>query len=347
MFDAWAGFNQVAATERAQRAMQITTSLGLRQWTVMPFGVTNGPSCFQGIMVDHFAPLNKDLAKHNASINFFFDDGAPGSGTWSDSDSDREFDEHLEALDLVFKHCEKINLRMKLSKCHFLQYNVPVLGEIAGLGKVSPDPAKTEAIRNWPRPSKLEDVERFLCTLSFFRSHVSPKFSDISKPLRDAMSELHERRAMGTYKKRVRGGDPHIKNLKGDAEGWPEFWSQECEDSFNTLRQLAADAVNLSVPDLDGAHNGTNPFLLFPDACKFGIGSGLFQASPVSPELRNSHYAVLGIPTWSTKSAIELRFNELKRLYEKHIRNAKKWLRSSLPMMPWAQLTHEKNMMPR
>ena len=73
MFDAWAGFNQVQATERASRRMQITTSVGLRQWTVRPFGVTNGPSCFQGIMMDHFTPLAPELKKHNAQINFFFD----------------------------------------------------------------------------------------------------------------------------------------------------------------------------------------------------------------------------------------------------------------------------------
>ena len=61
MFDAWAGFNQVAATERAKRAMQINTAVGLRQWEVMPFGATNGPSCFQGIMIDHFNPIAKEL----------------------------------------------------------------------------------------------------------------------------------------------------------------------------------------------------------------------------------------------------------------------------------------------
>ena len=80
MFDAWAGFNQVAASERAARRMQITTSQGLRQWVVMPFGVTNGPSCFQGIMMDHFGPLAEPLKAHRATLSFFFDDGALGSG---------------------------------------------------------------------------------------------------------------------------------------------------------------------------------------------------------------------------------------------------------------------------
>ena len=326
-FDAWAGFNQIKATDRASRRMQITTSLGLRQWTVMPFGVTNGPSCFQGIMMDHFVPLKVPLEKEcNASLNFFFDDGALGSGTYTDPDSDDDatngFDEHLRALGLVFKKSAEINLRFKLSKCFFFQLAVPILGEVAGLGTVTADPAKTDAIRNWPRPSKVEDVERFLCTLGFFRQHITPRFSEISLPLRECMYELHKARAEGKYRKIVRGKDPHVKNRHGDAgEGWPDFWSQACEDAFESLKKSATEAVNLSVPDLVGAHDGTNPFLLYPDACKYGVGAGLFQASPVSPELRDSHYAVLGIPTWSTKQAVERRYQELKKLCVTHTRN--------------------------
>ena len=327
-FDAWAGFNQVAATERAKRAMQITTSVGIRQWTVMPFGVTNGPSCFQGIMMDHFAPTAAELETVDAALNFFFDDGALGSGAYTDPDVGDDkvngFDQHLAALDIVFRRAAVINLRFKLSKCHFLQLAVPILGEVAGLGKVSADPAKTDAIRNWPRPSRVEDVERFLCTLCFFRAHVSPKFSDISAPLRECMSELHERRASGSYKKNIRGKDPGVKNRHGDApdNSWPAFWTKECEAAFNELRECAARAVDLSVPDLEGAANGTNPFILYPDACKYGIGSGLFQAAPVSEELSASHYATMGLPPWSTKAAVESRYQEFKRLYSQHTRNS-------------------------
>ena len=139
------------------------------------------------------------------------------------------------------------------------------------------------------------------------------------------MTELHERRASGKYRKAVRGKDPHVANKHGDStDAWPAFWNQECEDAFEKLKKLSADAVDLSVPDLDGAANGTNPYLLFPDACKYGIGAGLFQASPSCPKLRASHYATLGLPVWSTKAAIESRYQELRRLYTGASRNAVK-----------------------
>ena len=41
--DAWSGFNQMRASERASRLLQIITSKGVRQWAVRPFGVTNAP----------------------------------------------------------------------------------------------------------------------------------------------------------------------------------------------------------------------------------------------------------------------------------------------------------------
>ena len=87
---------------------------------------------------------SEQLAKIEAAIQFFFDDGALGSGSWDMPDGDNDltngFDQHLDALGIVFKHAAVINLRFKLSKCHFLQFAVPVLGEVAGLGKSAPRP---------------------------------------------------------------------------------------------------------------------------------------------------------------------------------------------------------------
>ena len=66
-----------------------------------------------------------------------------------------------------------------------------------------------------------------------------------------------------------RGGDEH--------DPWPAFWDAEAEQCFRTLKKLAANAVRLSVPDLQGALDGTNKFLMFVVACGYGIGGGIFQ----------------------------------------------------------------------
>ena len=60
---------------------------------------------------------------------------------------------------------------------------------------VATDPKKVSAIEVWPRPTTVEDLERFLATTVFLRAHLSPRYSHIAKPLRDLLSSLHEKRA--------------------------------------------------------------------------------------------------------------------------------------------------------
>ncbi len=92
---------------------------------------------------------------------------------------------------------------------------------------------------------------------------------------------------------------------------WPAWWTQECEDSFHTLKSLVVQAVELQVPDFAGSANGTNLFHIWPDACSYGVGAGLFQGYPREvSEVPGSHYHALGVPTWATKADIVERFRE-------------------------------------
>ena len=59
--DALSGFNQMSATERAKRLLQVITSLGIRQFEVLPFGVTNGPPYFQEAMLDLYGGASRGL----------------------------------------------------------------------------------------------------------------------------------------------------------------------------------------------------------------------------------------------------------------------------------------------
>ena len=115
------------------------------------------------------------------------------------------------------------------------------------------------------------------------------------------MKALHEKRSSGQYRKHIRGKTPVDLSGTGlsekvpDGSPWPSFWSQECETSFQKLKELAAQAVNLACPDLEGAQSGTNPFHLYPDACQYGVGAGLFQAQRTTSEMvKNSLHGILG-----------------------------------------------------
>ena len=80
----------------------------------------------------------------------------------------------------------------------------------------------------------------------------------------------------------------------------------------------------MQIPDLDGDLDGSNPLHLWPEACAYGIGSGLFEGSSeaaANGRATTTLYTVLEVPTWATKS--ERRYQELKR--GKKVRDRDRW----------------------
>ena len=187
--DAWSGFNQMAASEKAKQLLQIITSLGIRQWECLPFGVTNGPSYFQEMMLNHYSgePVSRDgvlilegqpsllgtsMVDLDALLEIWIDDIQLGTMDMAQSDpadTSEGFDDHLLALVRVLERATLADLRFKLDKCWFAQFELATLGMIAGQGVVKADPKKVQGISAWPRPSRLEDVERFLASTVFIR----------------------------------------------------------------------------------------------------------------------------------------------------------------------------------
>jgi hypothetical protein len=318
LFDALHGFNQISASKSARKLLQIQSSLGLKQWSVMPFGVINGPSVYQNMMQQVFAKYMSGTDEKwqtlDSSLSFFMDDGCLGTGDIdlckNLNEGNKSFERHIEALDLVMSCARGHRLRFKLSKCSFAQWEIPLLGMVASVGQVKPDPKKQEAILLWPRPSRREDVERLLATVSFLRQHLDPRYSSITKPLRDVLSVLHEKRSLGFKTKRHMKGT-EITGGKPD-DPWPEWWTQEAEHAFIMVKDMVSRAVALATPDHEGARTGRNPFRLFMDACKYAVGGGLFQL-PKDEGQGDSHYTVLGVPTWATKVDIERAYNKTKR----------------------------------
>ncbi len=330
--DAWSGFNQMKATERASRCLQILTSLGLRQYVVLPFGVTNGPPYFQEAMLDLYGGASRQLPslldsyQEGRWLGIFVDDVMLGTGdshnlTYAVSQSGMSeldgFEEHHDALKQVLERARLGNLRFKLEKMNLFQLEVECLGMDAGLGVLKASPKKTSAIETWPRPQKPEDVESFLASMVFIREHLSPRFSHIAKPLRDLCKELQLSRKAGHKTRRKQKGREKPEEL---AE-WPDFWHQEHEDAFQMLTQLARTAVELAVPDYQGLADGSNELHIWPDACAYGIGGGLFQASPPAERADQpveTHYSVLHVREWNTKQEISNAYQQRKRQLTRH-----------------------------
>ena len=110
------------ATERAARLMQVITSLGVRQFVVLPFGVTNGPPYFQEAMLDLYGGTSRGLDNLladglqdlDACMEIFVDDITVGNGDAQMDVSvvydDILFENHMVALERVFARARALDL---------------------------------------------------------------------------------------------------------------------------------------------------------------------------------------------------------------------------------------------
>ncbi|XP_074337001.1 uncharacterized protein LOC141674179 [Apium graveolens] len=77
-------------------------------------------------------------------------------------------------------------LFVKFSKCEFWLEEVAFLGHVVSGRGIELDPAKVEAITNWPRPSNVTEVRSFLGLAGYYR-HFVEGFSSIALPLTQLM----------------------------------------------------------------------------------------------------------------------------------------------------------------
>ena len=113
----------------------------------MPFGVSNAPAVFQRTM---------DLVLSGLKFKccmIYMDDIVIYSKT---------FEQHMLDLSDVFGKLRAANIHLKASKCRFACSNVLYLGYQIGKDRVRPNPEKTKAIVDFPKPGNKKETKRFL-----------------------------------------------------------------------------------------------------------------------------------------------------------------------------------------
>ena len=150
-------------------------------------------------------------------------------------------DEHQKHVELVLKRLRKFKLYCKLEKCHFFVKSIPYLGYIISPNGVTMDPAKVEAIKSWPSPQNMHDVQVFLGFANFYRRFIH-KYSALTQP----------------WTKLLRKNQPFA-------------WTPETESSFQKIKQSFTTAPILIHPD------NSKPFVVETDASDFALGAVLSQ----------------------------------------------------------------------
>ena len=160
------GYHPIRIPDSDREKTAFRTPMGLYQFKVLTFGLTNGPAPFQ-------AEMNRILEPVLSVCVVFLDDICIHSMTLSD---------HLLHLEMVFKILRKEKLFSKFSKCTFAVHELKFLGHIIGQDGIKVDPAKISVIKNWPISTCMSEVRSFLGLANYFRKFVLG-FSTLVAPL--------------------------------------------------------------------------------------------------------------------------------------------------------------------
>jgi len=192
----------------------------------MPFGLKNTPATFQRLM-------NAVLVGMQGIRCFVYLDDIVIYGS--------SLQEHNKRLTKVLQQLRKHNLKLQIEKCEFLRKEVTYLGHIISKDGISPDPAKLSAVKDFPTPKKVKDVQSFIELPGYYRKFIK-NFSKIAKPL--------------TMLKK--------KDNKFT-------WNTEQQNAFASLKEKLTSAPVLNYPDF------TRQFLITTAASDYAIGAVLSQ----------------------------------------------------------------------
>ena len=151
--------------------------------------------------------------------------------------SEKDDQEHLSNLSEVLTRLESAGLRLKLSKCQFMQPTVEYLGyriDAQGLHAIE---KKVEAIRRAPAPENQQQLRSFLGMINYYSKFIS-NYSTITHPLNELLK---------------------------DGVEWK--WSESQQKSFQQLKDKLSNAPVLT------HFSDTLPLKLDTDASQYGIGA--------------------------------------------------------------------------
>ncbi|UYV68881.1 K02A2.6-like [Cordylochernes scorpioides] len=165
--DLRSGYWQVEIEEQDKKKTAFTTSHGLYEFNVMPFGLCNAPATFERIM---------DNVLKNIKWKFclcYLDDVIIYSP---------DFTTHLGRIEAVLKCFRESNLRLNGKKCRFGFEEIEILGHVTSKHGIRPADHNVKAIRDFPRPSKTKEIQSFIGLCSYYRKFIK-NFSRIADPL--------------------------------------------------------------------------------------------------------------------------------------------------------------------
>ncbi|KAK3511404.1 hypothetical protein QTP70_007228 [Hemibagrus guttatus] len=225
--DLHSAYNLIWIREGDEWKTAFITPTGHYEYLVMPYGLANAPSVFQDFIHE---VLREFLHRF---VLVYIDDILIYS---------RNLAEHCQHVAKVLERLRKFQLFLKAEKCSFHQTSVQFLGYKINSSGIQMDEGKITAIRDWPTPITVKELQRFLGFANFYRRFIQ-NYISIANPLTSLLRNKPKSLA----------------------------WSPATEEAFNLLKKAFTTAPLLVHPDPN------KPFIVEVDASTTGVGAVLSQ----------------------------------------------------------------------
>ncbi|KAK3513204.1 hypothetical protein QTP70_009747 [Hemibagrus guttatus] len=225
--DLRSAYNLIRIRKGDEWKTAFVTPTGHYEYRVMPYGLANAPSVFQDFMHE---VLRDFLHKF---VVVYIDDILIYSRSMAD---------HQRHVAEVLHRLRDHNLFLKAEKCLFHQPTVQFLGYVIDHSGVRMDEKKVTAVRDWPAPTTVKELQRFLGFANFYRRFIRG-YSSVTSPLTNLLRNKP-------------------KTL---------VWTPAATHAFQTLKQAFTTAPLLVHPDPE------LPFIVEVDASTTGVGAVLSQ----------------------------------------------------------------------
>ncbi|KAK3506488.1 hypothetical protein QTP70_002091 [Hemibagrus guttatus] len=165
--DLSSAYNLVRIHEGDKWKTAFHTTHGHYEYLVMPFGLTNAPAVFPSLINGVFQNI---LGKW---VIAYIDDILVYSTS---------VEEHVRHVREVLSRLQRHHLFVKPEKCEFHQTTMTFLGYVITRQGVEMDVTKVQAVTEWPSPTTVKKLQRFLGFANFYRRFIR-NYSSVPGPL--------------------------------------------------------------------------------------------------------------------------------------------------------------------
>ncbi|MEE4247031.1 MAG: reverse transcriptase domain-containing protein [Kangiellaceae bacterium] len=157
----------VPVRQSDKEKLAFRTHDGLFHWKVLPFGVANGPACFQRIM-------HRVLGEYAYKFALLYLDDVICYG--------KTFEDTFNHLGLILGKLEAAGMKIKPEKTQLFRKQVTFLGHEVCEHGIRTSPDKIQKVQEWPQPKNITELRGFLGLAGYYRRFIN-KFAQISEPL--------------------------------------------------------------------------------------------------------------------------------------------------------------------